>query len=47
MPDDHNAQYSQAIDKAAAKDPQILMILINTQNESRPKITMLFTTTWA
>jgi len=35
MPDDRNANYSQAIDNAAAKDPQIMMIVIKSQNEEK------------
>ncbi|KAH8341382.1 hypothetical protein KR059_005676 [Drosophila kikkawai] len=33
--DDRNATYSQAIDNAAAKDPQIVMVVMNAPNEEK------------
>lgn len=33
--DDRNVNYSQAIDNAAAKDPQIIMVVMKTQNEEK------------
>lgn len=35
MPDDRNGSYSQAIDNASSKDPQILMIVVPNQNEDK------------
>ncbi|KAL9925541.1 protein aubergine-like [Glossina fuscipes fuscipes] len=35
MGDDRNASYSQAIDNATARDPQILMIVMATNNEEK------------
>ncbi|KAH8377461.1 hypothetical protein KR093_005619, partial [Drosophila rubida] len=35
IPDDRNGTYSQAIDNAAAKDPQIIMIVIKSRNEEK------------
>lgn len=35
MADDRNVNYSQSIDNAAAKDPQIIMVVMKTQNEEK------------
>ncbi|XP_033172824.1 protein aubergine [Drosophila mauritiana] len=35
IPDDRNGTYSQAIDNAAANDPQIVMVVIRTPNEEK------------
>ncbi|KAM8717614.1 hypothetical protein ACLKA7_004331 [Drosophila subpalustris] len=35
LPDDRNANYSQSIDNCSAKDPQMIMIVIKTQNEEK------------
>ncbi|XP_030382857.1 protein aubergine-like [Scaptodrosophila lebanonensis] len=35
IPDDRNGSYSQAIDKAASLDPQIVMIVLKTSNEEK------------
>lgn len=35
MPDDRTGSYSQAIEKAASKDPQILMVVLTNNNEEK------------
>lgn len=33
--DDRNSNYSQAIDNAVAKDPQIIMLVLKAPNEEK------------
>lgn len=35
MPDDRNVNYSQSIDNAVSQDPQIVMVVMKTQNEEK------------
>lgn len=35
MSDDRNGNYSQAIDNAFAKDPQIIMLVMKSPNEEK------------
>lgn len=35
IPDDRNGTYSQAIDNAAANDPQIVMVVMRSPNEEK------------
>lgn len=35
MPDDRNGNYSQSIDNAVAQDPQIIMLVMKSNNEEK------------